>query len=559
MNDREQELDALDRWLLEVREGTATERETAEWNARLLADPVMQAEYVRRMLLEASLVEELQTLEAESTFHPLAMLPPAEAAAPTPAVVAPSRFTTNLRTLSLVAAASLLVAWIAFDWMWPSGPQTAPLAPPIAASDDAAEDGGTAKLLDVDGFAILTKAVGVEWVAGSSPLQVNDRIAARRLKIAAGVLQLEFFNGPTVVIEGPAEFEIVSDMRCICHYGKLRADVPPHAIGFTIGGGEFDVVDLGTEFAMRVTERGAGEVHVLQGEVSLRRSGVDGERRVKLGEAVQFSTAGELDGLAVDRHGFVDPASLLELERTSQAAGYAQWREQSRRWANDPDILLYYDFEGHRAADRRLRSAIADASSPDAAIVGCRWAEGRFAGKGALEFKRTSDRARVTIPGTFTSLSFVVWLRVEGLDQWYNSLLLTDEYLPGQVHWQLTSSADLRISVAGADQGKQFALNSGTILQPQDLGRWVQLATVLDGVAHRVRHYRDGRLVREAEFHSTAELRLGAAEIGNWNPQRPGKDAIRSLNGLVDEIAVFRRPLSVAEIEAAYQAGVPYR
>ena len=95
------------------------------------------------------------------------------------------------------------------------------------------------------------------------------------------------------------------------------------------------------------------------------------------------------------------------------------------------------------------------------------------------------------------------------------------------------------------------------MIRPESLGRWVQLATVYDHEAGTVTHYVDGEAVAAGPFTPAAPLTLGSAEVGNWNPHTAPNNTIRSLNGTMDEVAVFRRALSGDEIRLAYVADKP--
>ena len=111
------------------------------------------------------------------------------------------------------------------------------------------------------------------WRSGilkARPLEVGStlpRPAGCVLKRAYA--ELEFYSGATVVLEGPVDFEILSSMEAFCWQGKLRATVPPHAQGFTIGSPRLDLIDRGTEFGMRVEGLDSTEVHVFDGKVEL--------------------------------------------------------------------------------------------------------------------------------------------------------------------------------------------------------------------------------------------------------------------------------------------------
>ena len=60
--------------------------------------------------------------------------------------------------------------------------------------------------------------------------------------------------------------------------GKVTANVPPRAIGFRIDTPDMEVIDLGTEFALRVDPAGESRLHVLEGEVEARKENGRGSR-----------------------------------------------------------------------------------------------------------------------------------------------------------------------------------------------------------------------------------------------------------------------------------------
>src|SRR5262249_24725851 len=133
-----------------------------------------------------------------------------------------------------------------------------------------------AGLMGVDqsnAVAVLTRVVDVRWGATELPTEEGDELPKGRLRLEDGWVQVEFFSGAIVILEGPADLELLSPVKVFCHRGKMRTHVPQHARGFTVGAPGADAVDLGTEFAMRVDERGRGEVHVLDGEVELHGTG----------------------------------------------------------------------------------------------------------------------------------------------------------------------------------------------------------------------------------------------------------------------------------------------
>jgi hypothetical protein len=70
----------------------------------------------------------------------------------------------------------------------------------------------------------------------------------------SGIAQIEFYQGARVLIEGPAELQLVSSGEATCTRGKLSANVPPQAKGFRINTPKGTIVDLGTEFGLDVSD-----------------------------------------------------------------------------------------------------------------------------------------------------------------------------------------------------------------------------------------------------------------------------------------------------------------
>ncbi|MDB4614779.1 iron dicitrate transport regulator FecR, partial [bacterium] len=83
-----------------------------------------------------------------------------------------------------------------------------------------------------------------------SDWKVGETLPPGKLKWDAGLLQLEFYCGATVVAEGPASLEILDDSRVVCHSGRIRAHVPEPARGFAVLAPTVELVDLGTEFGI---------------------------------------------------------------------------------------------------------------------------------------------------------------------------------------------------------------------------------------------------------------------------------------------------------------------
>ncbi|MEQ1841490.1 MAG: LamG domain-containing protein, partial [Verrucomicrobiales bacterium] len=236
---------------------------------------------------------------------------------------------------------------------------------------------------------------------------------------------------------------------------------------------------------------------------------------------------------------------------------YVGWKGLSEDLRKDPATLVYFDFEEQDPWDRALTNrsrAGVDGLPAGGAIIGAQWTQGRWPGKGALEFKRINDRVRLRIPGEYQAMTLSAWVRAEGFDRWLNSIMLTDGWERGEVHWQISNKGEI---ILGVSEG--INCYSEPVIHPSDLGRWMHLAVTVDGSSQkgRIVHYLDGRPIANVSSDKPLPpLRIGDAEIGNWQHQDKG-NPIRSLNGRIDDFFILSRVLSAEEIQAIYQAGLP--
>ncbi len=110
---------------------------------------------------------------------------------------------------------------------------------------------------------------------------------------AQGRLTLAFFSGVSLTVEGPADLELLAADRVFFHHGKLRVRVMPGAEGFTVLTAGYEVVDLGTEFALNREPGGKSRVMVFEGEAAVSVLGKDG-RSIR-GALVERQRSVEID------------------------------------------------------------------------------------------------------------------------------------------------------------------------------------------------------------------------------------------------------------------------
>lgn len=135
----------------------------------------------------------------------------------------------------------------------------------VTNDDPAAKSGSLAKISSI---------VGVEWDGDPTDLLLEQ--GSRPIKFKSGLVEVTFRSGVRALVEGPAEIQVTGVNQAYLTSGRLVADVPKGAEGFTVDHAQGKLIDLGTEFAMNVQDEAPVEVGVYRGEVEVY-NGPDGE------------------------------------------------------------------------------------------------------------------------------------------------------------------------------------------------------------------------------------------------------------------------------------------
>ncbi len=122
-------------------------------------------------------------------------------------------------------------------------------------------------------LAKITSIVGVDWDGDPTDLLLEQ--GSKPIKIKSGLVEVTFRSGVRALVEGPAEILITGENQAYLTNGRLVADVPKGAEGFTVDHAQGKLVDLGTEFGMDVQADSPVEVGVFRGEVEVY-NGPDG-------------------------------------------------------------------------------------------------------------------------------------------------------------------------------------------------------------------------------------------------------------------------------------------
>ncbi len=117
------------------------------------------------------------------------------------------------------------------------------------------------------GFAQVTRALSAEASGRAGGVQAGHALGPGRLSLVAGAVEIALSNGVTMVFEGPGDLELLNPMRALLHRGQAVVHVPSNAVGFQLETPGAQVVDLGTEFAVKAGPGMSTDVQVYEGVV----------------------------------------------------------------------------------------------------------------------------------------------------------------------------------------------------------------------------------------------------------------------------------------------------
>lgn len=535
---RQQLLNLLSAWCDE----TISDDEIRELNDLLRGDDGAQRIYACFMAVHNTL-ENLGPADASARLIPF----------PSPAQTKPARRPVWRVALEIAA---VFVALGLAGWM-------------IAGKRDSGDDPGMMTSIDITqiqsqpvetiapgkaetGFAILTHTLAAEWADGARPLSSGAILGQGRVQLASGLAHLQFYNGVKVVLQGPAEFEILSMDESFCWQGRIHTTVPPHAQGFLVYTPTGELIDHGTKYGLFVGPDGSSEVHVFEGEVEFRDPHQETVAQLTPGHAARIDEFGRRIPLLADDEMFVTDEEVREWHAIEMERQFATWYQKSQHWRTDARLLTYYDFDAQDYLTGTIPALSSDpyTDGQEGIVIGTRLAQGRWPSKTGLEFMRSSDRVRVRIPGYHDALTMAAWVRIDRLEPRPHGLLLSDGFDHGAVHWQLDGQHGRLTLETRLNDNEIAAYDSPDgLIDEQLLGQWVHVACVYDRLRGYVAHYLNGSEVSREPITVDVRLRAGVAEIGNWGlPLTGDKHPIRNFIGVIDEFAVFGGVLQPEEI-----------
>ena len=197
-------------------------------------------------------------------------------------------------------------------------------------------------------IAHIEQANDVRWCDGAASAIDAPLPAGSKLAFQQGLLEVVFQSGPRLILQGPAEVELQSQSSVVLLHGKLTADVPAAARGFTIHTPNATVVDLGTKFGVAF-QAGQTDVEVFVGKVLLR---LDGSQSGGASQELPLlaNSAVRVSGVSGQGALKIEPFAVGSWHFVQSLVGSASLLQALVE--GDPHLIHSYPFQGATNAER---------------------------------------------------------------------------------------------------------------------------------------------------------------------------------------------------------------
>lgn len=371
-------------------------------------------------------------------------------------------------------------------------------------------------------------------------MQDGQGLHAAAYALDAGMLQVVYANGATVLVQAPARFSLVSPQAMRLQSGRLTARVPESAIGFIVDTPTAQVVDLGTEFGVSAGDN-ASEVHVFEGEVLVKTVNEPDPLLLREHRASRIDQmTGTPTGVDFRPQGFVRTLS----EPVDEVS------ERLRRLAPLALYRMVPTDDGRTLRDDRA----AHHGQVFAAPGRVPWASG-FAEGMALSLGGAEAGSYAVVPNfppcASGNLTVCAWVYANRRPRWASIVKNWSKDAKvnngGQFHFGLhKDDGDLEAHVHDAS-GQEVLVREN---QPLPLDHWHVVAFTLDG--NTLRLYRNGIEVAATPCNGLWQKGPRALGIGVKLRDEINPDFRNTgyWDGRLDNVAIFHRALSAAEIAA---------
>lgn len=410
-----------------------------------------------------------------------------------------------------------------------------------------------------DVVAVVSTEVGCRFaygVDGNTTPGSGDSFRAGSYQLVDGVLELEYDSGARIVVMSPAEFCLIDTMNLELTDGKISAEIPEAAVGFTIDTVGGSVVDLGTSFAVEARRGRNADVHVFEGEVRVEMLGAEG------GQANPLQL---LAGHASRIHPNSSIPSGIDLDVLSFIRRLGHTHNQYATEILQLSPAVYYQMEpvGDGLVLEDSSNSGSHAQIYTEASPGFPWTGGKIGSAFKLggPAERTYAGAGEYPKAEGNQLSVVCWVYAESRPFWASIAKNWgyDDDARGQFHFGLLGdSGELAAHIVDASNMRD---NAGNIIDlcvqdsaPIPLNQWHHVAMVADG--QRLHLYRNGAEVDSVSYtklfnNDNLPILAIGSKLNAEGVAAP--DGWSMWDGRLDELAIFNQALDSQQIQRLYE------
>jgi hypothetical protein len=420
-----------------------------------------------------------------------------------------------------------------------------------------------------DPVGILVKTVDSKWHDNTEDIGAGQDLYKGRLHLDSGLAQVRFASGASVILEGPAEVELLGGNSMNVLSGKIVATVGREAIGFVVNTPRGKVLDLGTEFGIQVNQTGQSQVHVFTGEVVLYPMDNDGHLNVSQGSAKSVDQDGKVADIPLGADAFVRQEEMDSKLLAASGDSYYRWKASIFDLHRDPSLVAHYFDVKDNSQSGRLLNTASNGQGRLAGNFGTQgrtlptWVTGRWSQKAAVRFERGKNQAIVigadpvlSINGPITISAWVYY--PDEKKKGGHLISARDDY---HVNFQFSvfdrnyiyDYQKNKFEFLRFNQKKEGGSYSREFVQRA--GAWYHLAVTHD--MQNVYFYVNGQLFEtipnpvHPDFKAS-EIVLGSMKLGGKYVLPEG-----DFDGVVDELLIFNRCLGDEEIQNIYKNGLP--
>ena len=426
--------------------------------------------------------------------------------------------------------------------------------------------------------AILSRTVEAQWQdASGNTFADGCDLYAGPMDLVRGYAEITLNEGAIVVVQAPAQFTLESAQQIYLQQGKVVARKEGHSEQtFLVRTPHASVVDYGTEFGVKVDSTGQTETYVYEGQVQIRDSSnpikFTKSMLLKAGQGAMADTSSNLSYGDIDPKPFVRPDELnARYFAQKKDSGYYRWKASMYQLHRDPTLIAHYIFEKPDDYSHGLVNSVSPIQNEMSGRFGDTgkgkpvWVQGRWPQKSAVRFERDKKQA-IVISSNETlcvtqPLTICAWLYFPDAEQWGGHIIACRDN-ESNINYQFSlfdknyvyNYQKNRFEFRQYRQKDSLPGFYSDLFVPES-GEWYHAVVVYDGT--ELRFYVNGKLFQSASYEgmpesTSAEIVIGAVKKGGEYVFEEG-----DFNGVLDELMLFNRTLSDAELRAMYNAGKP--